>query len=493
MEAAAEAPTVQRQPTGQPAPSSAGAAWLRRYQAGLVGIDLVTSSIAAGVAFVVRFGSPHTQFGVQLYAALALPLAWLVVVALNGAYEGRFLGVGQTEFERIFRAYLHLTVLVAVVSYATHVEVARGFVVMALPMTLGLDLMGRYAARRWLHRQRRRGRTTQAVLAVGDPAAIVAFAAIVIRDHYAGMRVCGACLTSDVTEQAAAQLAEIDVPLLGDVDAVADSAVLVGADAVAVVSSSHLGSDRLRWISWQLEGTEIDLMVAPGVTEVAGRRLHIRPVAGLPLLHVEQPEFRGFRRLLKGSMDRVAAGLALVLLAPLFLVLYAAVRLSSRGPAFFRQVRVGRDGRTFTMVKFRSMYVDAETRLAELAQQNVYADGPMFKMQHDPRVTRVGQFLRRYSLDELPQLVNVLAGHMSLVGPRPPLPAEVLQYRDDAYRRLLVKPGLTGLWQVSGRSDLSWEESVRLDLRYVENWSPALDLMILWKTAFAVARRSGAY
>jgi exopolysaccharide biosynthesis polyprenyl glycosylphosphotransferase len=464
MDAALEAPTDRAQPAAHSGGPSAGAAWLRRYQAGLVGIDLVTSSIAAAVAFVVRFGSPHAQFGVQLYAALALPVGWLIVVALNGAYEGRFLGVGQTEFERIFRAYLHLTVLVALMSYATHVEVARGFVVMALPMTLVLD-----------------------------PAAIVAFAAVVTRDHYAGMRVCGACLTSEVTEQAAAQLAEIDVPLLGDLDAVSDSAVLVGADAVAVVSSSHVGSDRLRWISWQLEGTEIDLMVAPGVTEVAGRRLHIRPVAGLPLLHVEQPEFRGFRRLLKGSMDRVAAGLALMLLAPLFLALYAAVRLSSRGPAFFRQVRVGRDGRTFTIVKFRSMYVDAEARLAELAQQNVYANGPLFKMLADPRVTRVGQVLRRYSLDELPQLANVLAGHMSLVGPRPPLPAEVLQYRDDARRRLLVKPGLTGLWQISGRSDLSWEESVRLDLRYVENWSPALDLMILWKTAFAVARGSGAY
>jgi lipopolysaccharide/colanic/teichoic acid biosynthesis glycosyltransferase len=170
-----------------------------------------------------------------------------------------------------------------------------------------------------------------------------------------------------------------------------------------------------------------------------------------------------------------------------------AVRMTSRGPVLFHQKRVGRDGKTFTMVKFRSMFTNAEDRLAELREKNVNADGLLFKMRDDPRVTRVGQFLRKFSLDELPQLFNIVAGSMSLVGPRPPLPSEVAQYGDDVRRRLLVKPGLTGLWQVSGRSDLTWEESVRLDLRYVENWSPALDLMILWKTAFAVLGRSGAY
>jgi exopolysaccharide biosynthesis polyprenyl glycosylphosphotransferase len=246
-------------------------------------------------------------------------------------------------------------------------------------------------------------------------------------------------------------------------------------------------------VSWQLEGSSTDLVVSPGLTEVAGPRLHILPVAGLPLLHVDEPKFTGFRRVLKGAFDRVSAALALVLLSPIFLVLVLAVRLTSSGPALFRQVRVGRAGSTFVMLKFRSMYADAEERLASLREQSDHGDGVLFKMKEDPRVTRVGKFLRKYSLDELPQLINVVLGTMSLVGPRPPLPLEVARYEDHVHRRLLVKPGLTGLWQISGRSDLSWDESVQLDLRYVENWSLGEDLFILWKTVRAVAHGSGAY
>jgi len=227
--------------------------------------------------------------------------------------------------------------------------------------------------------------------------------------------------------------------------------------------------------------------------EVAGPRLHIRPMTGLPLLHVEEPEFAGARRLVKTVIDRSLATLTFVLLLPLLVVIWVAVRVSSPGPAIFKQVRTGQDGKEFTLLKFRSMYVDAEKRRAELEDRNERAEGLLFKIRNDPRVTPVGRFLRRLSLDELPQLINVIQGTMSLVGPRPPLPEEVALYRDDVRRRLLVKPGLTGLWQISGRSDLDWDESVRLDLRYVENWSFTLDLMILWKTMSAVVRGRGAY
>jgi exopolysaccharide biosynthesis polyprenyl glycosylphosphotransferase len=227
--------------------------------------------------------------------------------------------------------------------------------------------------------------------------------------------------------------------------------------------------------------------------EVAGPRMHMRPFIGLPLLHVEEPEFTGARRLVKEVVDRLGAGLALLAIAPMLLVVALAVRLDSVGPVLFRQVRIGRDGREFSMLKFRTMVADAEEQRAALLDRNEKADGLLFKIADDPRVTRVGRVLRRFSLDELPQLLNVLGGQMSLVGPRPPLPAEVALYDDSVRRRLLVKPGLTGLWQVSGRSDLTWEESVRLDLRYVENWSLLLDLMILWKTASAVLRARGAY
>ena len=469
--------------------------WIRRYQVGLIIIDLVAAFSAVVAAYLIRFGYPGFEVHTGLYVAVAaaLPLAWVAVVAFNRAYEGRFVGAGSAEFERIFRAFLHLTAIVAFVSFATGTNLSRGFIVLALPFALCLDVVGRYAARKYLHAKRAAGRAMRSVLALGDPEGIANFTSLLRRDRYAGLDVVGACVPGEMNDAIASELDAIDVPLLGTLDSVLDSAQFIGADTVAVVSSAAVGPERLRWISWQLEGTDVQLVVAPGLIEVAGPRLHIQPVAGLPLLHVEQPKFAGFRRLLKNAFDRSIAGLSLIVLSPLLLVLAVAVRATSRGPALFHQTRVGRDGKTFTMVKFRSMYLDAEDRLAELRDKNQNADGLLFKVRDDPRVTRIGRFLRKFSLDELPQLINIVSGSMSLVGPRPPLPTEVAKYGDDVRRRLLVKPGLTGLWQVSGRSDLSWEESVRLDLRYVENWSPALDLMILWKTAFAVLGRSGAY
>jgi exopolysaccharide biosynthesis polyprenyl glycosylphosphotransferase len=233
-------------------------------------------------------------------------------------------------------------------------------------------------------------------------------------------------------------------------------------------------------------------VVATSLLDVAGPRTSIRPVDGLPMLHVEPAELTGGRRLAKGAFDRILATLALIAVAPLLLGLAALVRLTSKGPAMFTQTRVGKDGREFTIYKFRTMYTDAEERLAELAAQNEH-DGLLFKIRNDPRVTPVGRVLRRFSLDELPQLLNVFLGQMSLVGPRPPLPSEVAQYPEDLLRRLAVKPGITGLWQVSGRSNLSWEDTVRLDLRYVENWSLTFDLVILLRTATAIVRASGAY
>jgi exopolysaccharide biosynthesis polyprenyl glycosylphosphotransferase len=294
------------------------------------------------------------------------------------------------------------------------------------------------------------------------------------------------------TPHAASRLATTGVPIDGDLDDVVDVVRRRGADAVAVTSASETAAVYLRKLSWQLEGSGIELLVSPGLIEVAGPRLHIRPFVGLPLLAIEEPVFSGWKRVLKGALDRVGAAVTIALVAPVLLAIAAAVKLSSPGPVLYRQERVGAYGRRYTMYKFRSMVVGADAKLQELLDLNE-GSGLLFKMRRDPRVTPVGRVLRRLSLDELPQLFNVLGGTMSLVGPRPPLPQEVERYDTSIRRRLLVKPGLTGLWQISGRSDLSWEESVRLDLRYVENWSLALDLLILWKTASAVLRSHGAY
>ena len=479
-----------------PQPSDpARSRWLVRYRLGLVAIDLVAVVAALGLSYLVRFGPPSgtTPHNGPLIAVL--PALWLLLVAASRGYDARFVGVGATEFERVFRAFLHMIALVALVAFVTRVELSRGFALVALPLTLVLDLGGRYAARKWLHNQRAAGRAMRSVVIVGDATAVTGFTAVLRRDRYAGMRVVGACVPTELAVDRATHesLRAAGIPLLGDVDSVVSAVRHSGADTVAVVSSGAVGPDKLRWISWQLEGSDTDLVVSPGLIEVAGPRLHIQPVAGLPLLHVEEPEFTGFRRVLKGGFDRTVAAAALFALAPILFGLVLAVRGTSSGPAFFRQVRVGRNGDTFTMLKFRSMYVDAEDRLAAIHAQNDHGEGVLFKMRSDPRITSVGRLLRKFSLDELPQLINVVNGSMSLVGPRPPLPSEVARYEEHVHRRFLVKPGLTGLWQVSGRSDLAWDESVRLDLRYVENWSIGGDLQILWKTLFTVVRGTGAY
>jgi exopolysaccharide biosynthesis polyprenyl glycosylphosphotransferase len=469
---------------------------MRPYCAGLVVIDAVAAASAASLGFILRFGSTQpvpSRLTDALFAVL-LPVLWVAVVALNRGYEGRFVGVGSAEYERVFRAFLHVVVLTAFVSYLTQAELARGVFLVALPLTLLFDLIGRYRARKFLHHRRAKGKAMSPVLAVGNVESIARLTASLQHDQYAGMRVVAGCVPSGSPRSADgdALLAELDVHIVGEVDSILDAVRDCGAHSVAVVSG-EVAAEKLRWISWQLEGTDTDLIVSPGVSEIAGRRLHVQPVAGLSLLHVDEPEFTGFRRILKGAFDRIVASLALIVFSPVLLAVAVAVRLDSRGPALFRQTRIGVASQPFTLYKFRSMCVDAESQLASLQDRNANADGLLFKDKADPRVTRVGRFIRRFSLDELPQLINVVKGDMSLVGPRPPLPTEVAAYSDDTRRRLLVKPGITGLWQVSGRSDLSWDESVRLDLHYVENWSLTTDLMILWKTAFAVMHASGAY
>jgi exopolysaccharide biosynthesis polyprenyl glycosylphosphotransferase len=265
-----------------------------------------------------------------------------------------------------------------------------------------------------------------------------------------------------------------------------------GADTVAVLACPEIDGVKLRALAWELEKTGTDLCLSPALLDVAGPRTTIRPTAGLTLLHVDHPQLSGSRVVIKDLFDRCVAATALILLLPLMVILGAMIWLHDRGPALFTQTRVGKDGHVFKIYKFRTMVVDAEKRRAELIPNNDH-DGILFKIRKDPRITGVGAHLRRWSVDELPQLLNVLLGNMSLVGPRPALPAEAAEYADHVRRRLVVKPGLTGLWQVSGRSDLSWEESVRLDLRYVENWSFALDLQIMWKTISALVGRAGAY
>jgi exopolysaccharide biosynthesis polyprenyl glycosylphosphotransferase len=462
-------------------------AWRHAYVRRLVAFDAASALVAAAAGHLIRWRPTHAGTTSFVIACL-LPVVWLLAMHVSRCYEEQFLWEGPEEFRRVFFAAALLLAALGTVSWALRLEVARGFVVVALPLATALTLIHRQAQRVWLRHERTRGRLLQTTLLVGPATAVAALHQQLSRQPQYGYRVIGCCLPDlGVRRQ------EFDgIPVLGGPGDVVEIVRCYEVDTVAVLPSAELEGAALRRLGWQLESTRADLLLAPALSDIAGPRVRVRPVCGLSLLQADRPQLSGWRHLIKASFDRTGAAVCLVLVLPVLLVLAVAVKTRSPGPVLFRQERAGRDGTTFQMLKFRSMQDGADRMVGDLAAQSD-GNGVLFKMVQDPRVTPLGRVMRRYSLDELPQLVNVLRGDMSLVGPRPPLPAEVEQYGIDMRRRLTVKPGLTGLWQVSGRSKLSWEDSVRLDVHYVENWSLFLDLMIIWRTFGAVLRGDGAY
>ncbi len=463
--------------------------WVRRYQSLAIVADLLLSAGAAVTAVLVAFGTSGSVGQVPyLLLAAVFPAMWVGSQALSQSYEARYLGLGPDEFKRVVRGGVTLTAVVSFVWAMAQLDLSRLVVGLSLPLATVLTLLGRYALRKVLHHARYSGRSCHRVLVVGDRADVVDLINTVRREPHAGFLPVGACLTGP------AQRLDIDgptVPLAGRLADVTAAVRQLDVSVVAVCGAHGVSTEDLRQLSWDLEGTGVALVVAPALTNIAGPRVHVRPVAGLPLLHVEEPVLHGPSKLLKTSLDRCLSVLGLVALAPLFAVVAVAIKATSSGPVFFRQQRIGRHAEPFRVWKFRTMYADAEARLADLHGSNE-SGGLLFKIRDDPRITPVGRWLRRFSVDELPQLVNVVTGDMSLVGPRP-LPTLSTDYQGSVRRRLLVRPGMTGLWQVSGRSNLSWEDSVRLDLYYVDNWSLMFDVMILWKTLFVVVRGAGAY
>jgi exopolysaccharide biosynthesis polyprenyl glycosylphosphotransferase len=470
--------------------------WSDRYARGLFVTDLVCV-LWAGLG-VHLFEPPiPTRISAApgdawfVAATALLVVVWLLALAWSGSRDGTVTGHGPGEYKRVIQASLSVFGLAAIGSFLFDLDLPRSYVILMLPAGLVALLATRYLWRRWLYRRRDEGDMMSKVVAVGDRHAVSELIADLARSPRAGYRVVGVCVSDG---QAGRN--ELDgVPVLGVPDEVAAVATACGADAVAVTSSAAFGPTAVRRLSWDLEGTDTELILAPALTNIAGPRVHTQPVAGLPLIHVDHPTYRGANRIVKRLFDLFGSVALIVLFSPVLLAVAVAIKVTSKGPVFFRQDRVGLNGETFRMIKFRSMVVDAEQRLDALKQERTADAGNqvLFKMRNDPRITTVGRFIRRFSIDELPQLFNVVSGDMSLVGPRPPLRSEVDLYGADALRRLLVKPGMTGRWQVSGRSDLTWDDSVRLDVYYVENWSITGDLAILWRTARAVLGSSGAY
>lgn len=458
----------------------------RRYVIRLAALDGLVGAIAAAIPASISDTLSYHPTRVLVLGALGA-LLWPLVIGLARGYTRRQVGIGFDELRAVMRAGVAIVVACAFPAGFLNEQALLKLVVIAAPLAVVLSLASRFVTRKLLHRSQRLGVNVREVVVVGSAVSAQHLFDRLDREPHCGMKVIGVCVPENDIDVATMW----GLPVLGTLADVAGVVRRVGPDAVAVTNDDTTRHDYLRQLSWALEGTGIEMLVDPGLVEVAGPRMHLRPLMGFPLLHIEEPHFVGWRRVVKRATDLVLGTLGLIVAIPVLLAVAIAVKLQDGGPILFRQTRVGRGGEPFTMLKFRSMVVDAEQRKFDLMERNE-GKGGLFKLSADPRITRLGQFLRDFSLDELPQLFNVLNGSMSLVGPRPHLAYELAQMPTEASRRSLVTPGLTGLWQISGRSDLEGDDAVRLDLRYVENWSLTLDLLIMWKTGAAVLAKRGA-
>ena len=469
--------------------------WERRYRTLLRFSDTVVVMLACMLASALSLLATSPRIladdpGLLVRVPLSAALVWLLTLSLFNTRESAIMGVGVTEYKRVAHATGLAFGALAIVFVLFEWEGVRTQLYFALPAGIIALVWSRWLWRRWLCRQRALGRYASRTVVVGSRDDVEYTLRTLGNEGRLGYKVVG---TTILDEAPSALVVDGHIyPVTHGADAVSDTASALRADTIFVASQPVGDSTFVKRLTWELEGTAAELVLSSRIADVAGPRMSLRPVEGMPLIHVRIPQFDGGAYLLKRGLDILVSSLALLAFAPFAFVIGMLIKIDDPGPAFFRQSRVGRDGRQFKMLKFRSMRVDAEAQLAALRAENDGA-GPLFKLKHDPRVTRVGHVLRKFSLDEVPQFWNVLRGDMSVVGPRPPLPDEVSMYDDAVSRRLYIKPGITGPWQVGGRSDLSWDESVRLDLRYVENWSVFEDLQIIWRTVKVMIRPEGAY
>ncbi|MGC2652824.1 MAG: sugar transferase [Mycobacterium sp.] len=485
---------------GHPAPSGHNTArrWQHRYSARLRISDSVIVFASVMLAQFVRFGDNLTTSGypgaVITSFSLLFAVLWMSFLAVFHTRSTRIIGAGIEEYRRIASASFWTFGTIAMITLLAKIFVARGYLAVALPVGTIALLTSRVLWRHHIAGKRAHGECQTKVLAIGDRRAVSHLAHELTRNPRDGYVVLGVCIPGYGPSRGKKLMVHgREIPILGDETRALAAIGHCGADTVALTGTERFGVQGIRQLMWRLETMDVDLVVAPGVMDVAEGRLALRPVAGFPLLHVEKAQYQGAKRFQKQAFDFCFALAALIGTSPLLIASAVAIKLTSKGPVFYPSERIGLDGTPFTMLKFRTMVDGADKQIDHLLPLNECVGGMLFKIRQDPRVTPVGRILRRFSIDELPQFLNVLKHDMSVVGPRPPLMREVAKYNGDVKRRMLVKPGVTGLWQVSGRSDLSWDESVRLDLSYVDNWSMASDLLIIAKTVRAVLVSDGAY
>ncbi len=468
----------------------------RRHQRRIAATDLIVLLFAVVFSELVwlgtqadtiaaRFNVGYTKFGVLL------TLAWWFGLRLGRTRSRTALGSSR-EYQRIFHVTVTMFGVLAIAAVLLKLDLSRGYLAIAFPLGLVGLLFTRRAWQKYRERQFRLGRYVRHVMVIGQVESAREIAGWFSRNPVSGQRVTGVWLPDQEINHDWLRVDDNFIPVLGTARSLKSALDIVEADVVIVSDTEHLGHHGLRDLTWELEEAGVEMLLSPNLLAVTGSRIHMREVGGLPFVHVQEPRYAEAGNWPKLVFDRVGAALVLLLASPVFLVTAIGVKLSSPGPVFYRQERIGRDGEPFPMIKFRSMRLNADAELTRLLDEQGTSDSPLFKVENDPRITRIGHVIRRYSIDELPQLLNVLKGEMSLVGPRPQREAEVALYEDSHWRRLRVRPGMTGLWQVSGRSNLTWDEAIQLDMYYVENWSLMGDLQILTRTVRAVLAKEGA-
>lgn len=471
--------------------------WRDTYRKRLGWVDIFVVAWATSGAYFVRFqldSDTAVPGDTRTYAILTAVLvaAWWLFLGAWGSRDPKILGAGTEEYKRVFASSLWLFGIVAILSYVIQFQTARGFFGLALPAGVAGLLVARWVVRQILCAEREKGSSNSRVLVLGSPKAADHLIRSFLSHPQAGYQPVAAYLIGFPSGQLGEDLV---TPVVGheqNLEMILAGIAECRADAVAISSEAQLSPKQLRRLGWNLAAQGTGMILAPALTDVAGPRIHTQPVAGLPLIHVSTPALTGGKRVAKRMFDVIGSSILIVGSLPFLIAISMLIKFTSPGPILYRQSRIGKSGMPFDMIKFRSMRVDADAELQELLEAQGTADRPLFKVDNDPRVTVIGRTLRKYSLDELPQLFNVLTGTMSLVGPRPQRAGEVALYDDAAHRRLYVSPGMSGLWQVSGRSNLSWEQSIRIDLYYVENWSLTQDIVILLKTFRAVLVGQGA-
>jgi exopolysaccharide biosynthesis polyprenyl glycosylphosphotransferase len=462
--------------------------------------DALALAVAIGIAHITRYlvlAAPGDSITAMhpslLLISLVLFLVWMAALSVTRTRIPKILDSGPAQYQAVARASFNVFACIAIAALVFRASPSRVFIGIAGILGLALLFLSRRVWRTWVLRRRAHGSFLANALVIGGVRSAQDIMRRFISNPVHGLQVVGVWVPDRVAgRQERIHVDEIDVPVMGTETGLEDALAAESVDIVVVTDTEHLGHDGMRELAWALEEYDVDLLVAPNVVDVAGPRVHLEAHGNMPLIYLSGPSYSRARTIRRAVFDRCFAALVLVAASPVLLLAALAIRLTSRGPVFYRSERIGAHGVPFEMFKFRTMVLDADQVREELVKHNIGA-GPLFKMRDDPRVTPIGRLLRRFSIDEIPQFYNVLRGDMSIVGPRPPLRAEVDTYDETVMRRLLVKQGITGLWQVSGRSDLSWEDSVRLDIDYVENWSMMRDLQIILQTLRAVLARDGAY